>query len=161
MSENLLLNRIDELSDRKAIRFLEFYAERIFTGTETSPEEMINNIPEKFKKHHVFDFALNMSRSDSNKILHEDESIKISKVLLRGFAQDKSFAPSLEQSLNEYQDDKLMAGSILAMGVAISMIIVASTTTVKGKIGDFEIVKEKPNEKFIEALLKHFPKLSS
>ena len=49
--------------------------------------------------------------------------------ILRGFAEDASFAPSLSQALEEYRDNTLMAGEILATGVALSMIIIAATTT--------------------------------
>lgn len=48
---------------------------------------------------------------------------------------------------------------ILAVGVAGSMIIVASTTAFKGKVGTFEVMKETVNASFIEVLLKHFPKM--
>lgn len=49
-----------------------------------------------------------------------------------------------------------MVGEILAVGTALSMIIVASTTGLKGKIGSFEITEETANTAFIEALLKRF-----
>jgi hypothetical protein len=52
-----------------------------------------------------------------------------------------------------------LVGEILATGVAASMIIVAATTTFKGKIGSFMVNKEKADASLIESLLKIFPKL--
>jgi len=160
MSNHSLLERVEMLSDRKAIRILEFYAERLFQGLTTSPEEIIKNVPEAFKGHPIFEFWLNMSRSDSNKVLSETDSILLAKDILRGFAMDSSFAPALEDALNDYHDDKLMAESILAFGIAISMIIVASTTTLEAEIKGCKIEKKEANVKLIETLLKHFPKFS-
>ncbi len=79
--------------------------------------------------------------------------------ILRGFAEDASFAPSLSQALEEYQDNTLMAGEILATGVALSMIIIAATTTFKGKVGAIEVAKEVASPRLIESILKYFPKL--
>jgi hypothetical protein len=158
MSEDLL-KRIDELDDRKAIRVLEFYSTRIFEGMDTTPEEMLAGIPEEFKNCAPFERVLEMSGKERAKPLPETESVLLARELLRGFARDPAFAPSLLKALDEYQDDTLLAGAILAIGVAVSMIVVASTTAFKGRIGNFEITKETADANFIEALLKHFPKL--
>lgn len=158
MSEDLL-KRIDELDDRKAIRVVEFYSTRIFEGMETTPEEMLAGIPEEFKDCAPFESVLEMSGKERAKPLPETESVLLARELLRGFARDPAFAPSLLKALDEYQDDTLLAGAILAIGIAVSMIIVASTTEFKGRIGNFEITKETADANFIEALLKHFPKL--
>ena len=158
MSEELL-KRIDELDDRKAIRVLEFYSMRIFEGMETSPEEMLAGIPEEFKNLAPFESVLEMSGKERGKPLPETESVLLARELLRGFARDPAFAPSLLKALDEYKDDTLLAGAILATGVAVSMIIVASTTAFKGRIGNFKVTKEKASASLIESLLKYFPKL--
>ncbi len=155
-----LIKRIDELDDQKAIRVLEFYSKRLFEHIETSPEEMLAGIPEEFKDRAPFESILQMSRKERAKRLPEAESVLLARELLRGFARDPAFAPSLLKALDEYQDDTLIVGELLAIGVAVSMIIVASTTTFKGRIGNFEIRKRLADAKFIEALLKNFPKLS-
>ncbi len=157
MSEDLL-KRIDELDDRKAIRVLEFYSARVFEGVETSPEEMLDSIPEEFQGRAPFERVLEMSGKERAHPLPEAESAALARELLCGFARDPAFAPSLVEALDEYQDDKLLAGAILATGIAVSMIIVASTTTFKGKVGNFEVRKETADASFIEALLRHFPK---
>jgi hypothetical protein len=154
-----LRNRIDELDDRKAIRVLEFYAARIFEGMQTSPQAMLNGIPQEFKERAPFERALELSGRERARPLPEAESAVLARELLHGFARDPAFAPSLAKALDEYHDDRLLAGAILAIGVAVSMIIVASTTAFKGRVGGFEVTKETADATFIEALLKHFPKL--
>lgn len=156
MSE-VLLQRIDELDDRTAIRMLEFYSARVFEGMETTPEEMLDSIPEEFKDRVPFEFVLEMSNKERSRPLPEDESVVLARELLRGFARDPAFAPSLVEAMDEYQDDTLLAGAILATGIAVSMIIIAATTTFKGKVGNFEVAKETADASIIEALLKHFP----
>lgn len=158
MMENLL-KRIDELDDRKAIRVLEFYAGRVFEGMKTSPKELLDGIPKEFKSRVPFERVLDMSAKESDRPLPEAESAVLARELLHVFARDPVFTPSLAEALDEYKDDKLLVGAILATGVAVSMIIVVSTTAFKGKVGTFEVTKETANASFIEALLKHFPKL--
>jgi len=158
MMENLL-NKIDELNNRKAIRALEFYSARVFKGMESSPEEMLDGVPEEFKNRAPFDRALKMSNKERAQTLPEAESAALARELLRTFARDPVFAPSLAEALDEYRDDKLLVGEILATGVAVSMIIVAATTTFKGKIGSFVVSKKEADASLIESLLKHFPKL--
>ena len=157
MSEELL-KRIDALDDRKAIRVLEFYSARVFDGMETSPEKMLDSIPKEFQDRAPFGRVLAMSGKERARSLPEGESAELARALLCGFARDPAFAPSLAEALDEYRDEKLLAGAILATGIALSMIIVASTTTFKGKVGNFEVRKETADASFIEALLKHFPK---
>ena len=156
----ILLKRIDELNDLKAIRALEFYAERVFEGMKSSPEEMLDGIPEEFKNRAPFERALKMSNKERAQPLPEAESVALTRELLRVFALDPVFAPSLAEALDEYQDDTLFVGEILATGVAVSMIIVAATTTFKAKIGNFEIIKKEADASLIESILKYFPKLT-
>lgn len=159
MTENLL-KRIDELDNRKAIRALEFYSARVFEGMKSSPEETLDGVPKEFKNRAPFERVLEMSSKERARPLSEAESAALTRELLYVFARDPIFAPSLAEALDEYQDDKLLVGEILAIGVAVSMIVVASTTTFKGKIGSFEVSKEVADASLIESLLKHFPKLT-
>jgi hypothetical protein len=112
----------------------------------------------EFREQAPFDSVLEMSSKEQSRPLAEAESAALSRELLLGFARDPIFAPSLEEALDEYQDEELLVGVILATGVAVSMIIVASTTKFKGKVGNFKVEKEVADANFIEALLKYFPK---
>ena len=154
-----LLNRIEKLDNRIAIRVLEFFSARVFEGMETSPEELLEGIPEEYRSQVPFERALQMSSSERAQPLPERESAILARELLVGFAEDDAFAPSLSQALDEYQDNTLMAGEILATGVAISMIIIAATTTFKGKVGAFDVAKEVASPELIKSILKYFPKL--
>jgi hypothetical protein len=158
MTENLL-QRIEELNDRKAIRVLEFFSARVFEGMQSTPEELLEGIPEEFKGRAPFERVLKMSSKERARPLPEAESAALTRELMYVFARDPVFAPSLAEALDEYRDEKLLAGEILAIGIAVSMIIVASTTTFRGKIGSFVVNKKEADAGFIEALLKHFPKL--
>lgn len=98
-----------------------------------------------------------MSRKESTRPLPETESVLLARELLIGFASDPVFSPSLAQALDEYSDNTLMVGEILATGVALSMVIVASTITLKGKIAGMEIGKTVVDTKLVETLVKLFP----
>ncbi len=154
-----LPDRINNLSDAKSIRILEFYSTQLFEGMETTPEQMLAGIPDEFKDRAPFESVLKMSATERAKHLSKSESAPLAKELLMGFSKDSAFAPSLSEALDNYQDKNLMVGEILATGIALSMIIVAATTAFNGRIGNFKITKETADATFIEALFKHFPKI--
>jgi len=159
-----LPKRIAELDDRKAIRLLEFYAARVFEGSNTSPQEMIEGIPEELREQAPFGRVLEMSGKERARPLPEGESATLARKILSVFAQDPAFAPSLAQALEEYRDDKLLLGEVLDTGIALSMVIVACTFQFKATIGPITIIKTpadagliKAIAEVIEASRKHFP----
>lgn len=158
MSEDLV-KRIEALDDKQSVRILEFYAEQLFEGMETSPEEMIENIPLQYKDAAPYERIFDMSSKERARPLPEAESSLLARELLIGFARNPGFEKSLNNALDEYNDDTLLAGTILATGVAISMIIVAATTSFKGKIGEFDVVKKNADAELLKVLIQLFPKL--
>jgi hypothetical protein len=159
-----LLKRIADLDDRKAIRVLEYYAARVFEGSQTSPQEMIEGIPQELREKAPFDRVLEMSGKERGRPLPEGESATLARKILSVFAQDPAFAPSLAQALEAYRDDKLLLGEVLDTGIALSMVIVACTFQFKATIGSFTIVKTAADATLIEAIAKvieasrkHFP----
>jgi hypothetical protein len=120
---------------------------------------MIAGIPTEYREQAPFDSVLEMSNEERSHPLSEAESATtLSREIILGSAQDPAFAPSLEEAMGEYQDEKLLTSAILATSIAVSMTIVASNTKFKGKVGKFKVEKEVADANFIEALLKHFPK---
>lgn len=60
--------------------------------------------------------------------LPPDVSVELARAILAAAAADPQLAPMLEKQLEETRDTKQFALEVLAVGAAISMVIVAATT---------------------------------
>jgi hypothetical protein len=125
---------------------------------------MLDGIPAELKAQAPFEHVLKMSGKERARPLPEGESARIARDILAVFAKDPAFAPSLAQALEEYRDDKLLAAEILATGTALSMVIVAATTTLEVTIGKVKIKKTtasadllKSITELVVGLKKHIP----
>ncbi|MBS9405438.1 hypothetical protein KG088_17670 [Halomonas sp. TRM85114] len=156
-----LIKRVQQLDDPMAIRLLEQFSGRVFEGMETPVSEMVDGVIPEVKNTAFFQHALSLSEAEQSRPLPVQQSAEIARALLLIFAQDPAMAPALGQALDEYQDDQLMVGTILATGVAVSMIIVAATTRLKVKMANVEIVKDALSEGQQKTLFEALPKLLS
>ncbi|WP_317930276.1 hypothetical protein [Halioxenophilus sp. WMMB6] len=155
-----LIRTIEAMDDRTRVRVLEEFASQLFEGMDSNPEQIIAAIPASYQEAVAFNEALAISDEQWQQPLSQAASAALAKDLLLGFAADPAMADALQQVVDRYRDDALLAGTILATGVAISMIIVACTTKFKGTVGSFEISKEAADPELVDKVLSQFPKLS-
>lgn len=160
MSEQLY-ERIQQLDDHTSIRLLEAFSDRVFEGMETPVGEMVNNVIPEVKNTAFFQQALSLSEAEQSRPLPEQQSAEIARTLLLVFALDPDMAPVLAQTLDDYRDDRLMVGAILATGIAVSMIIVAATTQLEIKTANTKIIKKPLSEDLQKTLLNALPKVFS
>ncbi|MHC4946814.1 MAG: hypothetical protein ACYTG1_00935 [Planctomycetota bacterium] len=139
--DSTLPDRLRQLDDHKAVRLLDQYASRLFDGMETTPQELLAGVVPELRDSPIVRGAETMSADERDRPLSTAQSVDLARQLLDCFARDPDLAPSLEETLDEYRDDTLLVGAILATGVAVSMVIVAATTTFKGRVGKFRIEK--------------------
>jgi hypothetical protein len=152
-----LIDRIQQLDDHTAIRILEHFAGQVFEGLETPVDVMVDGVVPEVKNTEFFNYALNLTETEQSQPLTTQQSAEVARMLLMYFAPDPVLGPALTLTFNEYKDDQLMVGAILATGVAVSMIIVAATTQLDGQIGGMRIKKGAATPKQIEALSKLIP----
>lgn len=153
--------RVEALPGHLAIRILEHASQRLFEGLETPHEEMIQAALPKLQGSGLVEQVQGMSAEQRAQPLPEEASAEIARGLLLCYARDPDLAPLVEASLQDYRDDKLMAGTILATGVAISMIIVAATTRLKARIGTLEIEKQTADAELVGEIVKNFSAAAS
>jgi hypothetical protein len=158
----LLAERIEGLSDYQAVRLLEQCSERVFDGLVTPGDELVLGVADQLRESPELGAALGLTPAQRDAPLSEAVSAEVARALLRRLAEDPDLAPLVEKSLDEYRDDELMVGAILATGVAASMVIVAATTQLEAKLGDDVVIKKKAAPlKDATALVKEFTTLLS
>lgn len=151
-----LIERVEQLDDYMAIRIIEDLSRRFFEGMETPLEDMLNGVIPEMKNTPFFQQALTLSEEEQSRPLAERKSAEVARALLLYFAQDPGLSPVLARSLDEYKDDRLIVGTILATGVAVSMIIVAGTTRFEYKDGKLTFSKETVDWDKLGPLFKLF-----
>lgn len=149
-----LVRRLETLDDFQAVRLLEYFSNQLLEGLETPYEEVKAGLPDDFREGGpvaVFETLSAVERSDR---LTPEASVQAARALLRILAEDEALAPALQEAMDTYRDDKMMALEILAVGTAVSMVIVAATSSFEGKIGKVKIKKDNATPGQLRALAK-------
>ncbi len=144
---NQLADRIGQLDDHQVVRFTQHFGEQLFEGMQVSTDDLRAGVPERSEFAAITDLA----DEQMGQTLKPLAAVECSRAILDAFARDPAIAPALESSLDEYKDDALVAGVILAAGFAVSMVIVAASTSFKGKIGNFDLVKTTASPELVKA----------
>jgi len=153
-----LVDRLNRLDDLQVVRFFNHFSQHLFEGMDVTEEQVLSGIPPAIRELPGFSRIESLSPEERKAQPESSESVAIARSILVNLAQDATFSPLVEKALDTYKDDKLFAGAILAIGAAASMILVAATTQVKGKVFGMEFVKEKANPDLVKAVLESLAK---
>jgi hypothetical protein len=137
-----LSQRIKDMDDFTVVRALEHLCSTLLADLDSDPEELLRNIPATVAKQPDFDALLTTQRRDGSEQLPADLSVKVARDTLLLLAQDPDLEPVVAASLESYKDNRAMAAEILSAGTAISMIIIAATTSVRFKGKNFSGKKQ-------------------
>lgn len=151
-----LEKRIEQLDDYTVVQIINEYANRVFEGLETTTEDLMRGVTPELKDTELFQKAQTLTPEERDRPLSEAQSAELARELLTSFARDATLAPTLEATLNDYKDERLLVGAILATGVAVSMIIVAATITAKGTVKGIEFEKKAADATLVGAAGKIF-----
>jgi hypothetical protein len=131
MSSNLV-EQINALSDSDAVAFLQYFNQGLLDGIVDDFEEVIEAIPPEIKSMPEFSEIDRLSLDEESQ-LEGEEAVVISRITLTALAENNRFSLLLEKALEAYKNRENMemgggkAQEILAVGLAVSMILVAST----------------------------------
>jgi hypothetical protein len=89
-----------------------------------------------------FEALAQEARSDPAVALDSAASAAVAKTFLLAAAADPDFSPLVASELAEFRDEKQFVVEVLALGAAVSMIIMAATTRFEYRKGAFKIIKE-------------------
>ena len=170
MSSNLL-EEINILSDSDVVTFLQYFNQIILESIDDF-EEIIEGIPAEIKSMSQFSEIDRLSLDEESQ-LEGEEAVAISRNILATLTENKRFFPLLEKALEAYKNKENMemggdkSKQILAIGLAASMILVASTAKSIEIESEWGIIKIKQEEvkpelvKNIKELITPFVNLST
>ncbi|WP_413167964.1 hypothetical protein ACL6C3_14750 [Capilliphycus salinus ALCB114379] len=131
MSSNLV-EQLNALSDSDAVAFLQYFNQGLLDGIVDDFGELIDAIPQTIKSMPEFSEIDRLSLDEESQ-LEGEEAVAISRKILENLANNPRFAPLLQKALEAYNNLENMqmgggrAKDILAVGLAASMILVASS----------------------------------
>ncbi len=149
---NEALTIVTQMDDLEAIRFLNYFGEKLFAGIEGEP--VIENIPPELRELQDLKQLQHLNRENMQVKLAPQESARVARELLEYFASDEAISPALVKAWEEYDSDELFIGAILAFGFVTSMILFVATTEIEGEICGIKFRKHRASPKLVEAVTK-------
>lgn len=147
-----VLDQVRALDSFQAVRLVEHLSQELAEELElesllaaTPPELLeigLKNAP-----------ALGARASDA---LSPGDSVAVARVVLDLLATDPATTPIVVDALATYRDDKMLAAEILSLGAAMSMVIVACTTTFNFRGKRLSIAKKTASPELVKTVGKVF-----
>jgi hypothetical protein len=141
----ILGERVAALSDLAAVAVCEELATALLARTDVALEDV--ELPALLTSDE--DFATLRAGLDRHyyMALPPDVSVPLARSLLAAAADDLVLAPVLTRVLDDHRDTKQFVLEVLSIGAAISMVILAATTTYEnGRLGKKELTPEQAKE---------------
>jgi hypothetical protein len=137
--ENELKAKINSMSDTQVVRFFEHFSNQVFAGSTTDFQEMKDNIPDELKDLDVIAAAESASEEKLEMALSPAESVVFARSILNMWADDSKLSLILKEALSTYRDNEMVVGTILAAGIALSMVIFTSTHKANIGVGSAKV----------------------
>ncbi|MEJ2663824.1 MAG: hypothetical protein P8107_07245 [Spirochaetia bacterium] len=147
-----VVKKLHNLDDYQIVGFFEHFSRQVFNGLDVDMNTILEGIPDSLKELNGFSELTQLSSAQKNKKMDAAVSAPVARSILLTLAEDEQFEKLLQEALAGFKDDEMVADIILAVGAAVSMILVAATTQLKGKIFGMEIQKDKASPNMIKAV---------
>lgn len=121
------LEKVKQLDDFKALRLFRHIETEMMQKVEVDVETLIQQLPEQIQKMPQIQKLDEVDEADFNKTIENEEAVKIAREVLEWMAVNPSTEAYLDDKLDNWQDQEMVAGTILAVGGALSMVMLLPT----------------------------------
>lgn len=133
-----LVERIREMDDFRLLRFFDNFGRGVVTSLDLNRDQLLEYVepiaqadPDVARV-----LALQVPADKAQAPLDKADAVIVARSTLEAMASNPGLAPGLETALAEFKDDEMPAMTILALGFAVSMIIMAATTKLNFSVKD-------------------------
>lgn len=126
-----VLTRVRALEDGSAVRFLDHFGRQLLSGLQTAPADVVAGVADQAAADPDLDGLVNLPAEARGDALPPERAVAFARQMLDRFAHDPRYAPALERALDDWHDDYLGMGEILAKGFAASMLMLAANHRVE------------------------------
>jgi hypothetical protein len=140
MDNSELLNRLEALAPIQQVTLCQAILARL-TANPGVIRAASQTLDPEVRDNPLFLALAAEASADPAIALDRAASAAIAKTFLLAAAADPDFSPLVASELVEFRDEKQLVLETLALGAAVSMIIIAATTRFKYRNGPIEIEK--------------------
>lgn len=120
---DIILNRLEKMSDFQLLRFFDFFSNEVFKGLDTSLKDILAAMPAEQQLLPEILAIRTMDQDFASSTISKVEAVHFARNLLNNWAKDPAYSVLLQTGLEQYKDTEQSADVILAIGAAVSMIL--------------------------------------
>lgn len=122
-----LLRKIAQMNDFQLLRFFDYFSNGVMNGLGNTLQELFASIPAAQQTTPEL-LAIRQLGNDATaeEPMPAGEAAPAARTLLESWAKDETLAPLLENALAQYRDTEQSALAILAVGTAVSMVLLSA-----------------------------------
>lgn len=128
------IRQIESMDDFRLLRFFNYFSNTLFNKVDADVETIMNHLPQDVKNIPEMQSVVNHEEQYSMP-LDQKEAIEFARTSLLQLANDENFEPALAEAIKNYKDDEQPAAEILALGAAVSFILLLATSKIAYKSG--------------------------
>lgn len=129
-----ILDRLNQMDDFQVLRFFNYLNNSLAEKVTQEAEDVVSKIPKEIRNNEEMQQVLQL-QPEYDRPLKQDEAAKFARAALELMARNPQTMPALSESLKNYKDNEMAVGAILALGGAVSFIVLLSTSKLTYKTG--------------------------
>lgn len=140
------LDKIKAMDDFQVLRFFNHLNQSLIADIQEDSDSLLEELPDSLQQLDEMQKVLQLDEEFDTPLLQK-EAADFARSALIVMAENEDTEPSLAENLNSYTDDVMAAGAILALGGAVSFIVLLSTHKISYKKGKgWELQGRNPGE---------------
>src|SRR3954453_17949670 len=160
MTETMLETRVRGLKPIQQISLGQAIVARLYKDSE-AVEQAAQALDPALRDDPAFTRLAAEAAGDPSAKLDTELSGRVAETFLLAAARDPDLSPLLAAELDAFRDEKQFVETALAIGLAISMIIVAATTRIEYSDGKLKILKTTASPELVKAAVAITGSISS
>lgn len=121
------LEKVQQLDDFKALRLFRHIEAEMVQQLDAELDNIFEHLPAEFTESPDFDAILEADESAFDQPLDSGTAIAVARQSLDWMAQAPDTAAYLDDKLENWKDNEMVAGTILAVGGALSAVMIMGT----------------------------------
>jgi len=119
----IMLQKFEKMNDFQLLRFFDYFSNGVFGGLNVSLEEIMASMPAEQQLMPEVLAAQRLDNTLAGEAIPKAEAVQFARNMLSNWANTPSLSKLLEAALDQYRDTEQSADVILAIGAAISMVL--------------------------------------
>jgi hypothetical protein len=149
MDNSELLTRLEALAPIQQVTLCQAILARL-TADQEAMRAASRALDPAVRDNPAFSALAEEASADPAVTLDRAASVAVARTFLFVAAADPDFSPLVASELAEFRDEKQLVLETLALGAAVSMIIIAATTRFQYRRGEFAISKETASPELVK-----------